>query len=231
MSEELLDLTKAEYAALKRAAAPSSDGILMFMANAALEKIAPSGGVTLKRAAKQPSCLSFYDGAVAQLTIHRPVKAPALVRVRVQTESPEVVIELKLDEWQSELIHQAAASARLSLKELLEFILLRQMEAFHPEDKCYTVCGNAQSEVSDALRTGEQFGTAIEAIAKFILESLSSPDLKTALHAQVSARTSLIREMAVRIGVSMADAQHHWCHAIVPALLERKSAPGAQAAA
>jgi hypothetical protein len=32
-------LSKAEYTALKRAADPSGDGILMFMANAALEKI------------------------------------------------------------------------------------------------------------------------------------------------------------------------------------------------
>ena len=39
VSEEVIDLSKAEYAALKRAAAPSGDGILMFMANAALEKI------------------------------------------------------------------------------------------------------------------------------------------------------------------------------------------------
>jgi len=38
VSEEIIDLSKAEYAALKRAAASSGDGILMFMANAALEK-------------------------------------------------------------------------------------------------------------------------------------------------------------------------------------------------
>src|ERR1017187_8018937 len=38
-SEDVIDLSKAECAALKRAAAPSGDGILMFMANAALEKI------------------------------------------------------------------------------------------------------------------------------------------------------------------------------------------------
>lgn len=38
VSEEIIDLSKAEYAALKRAAGPSSSGILMFMANAALEK-------------------------------------------------------------------------------------------------------------------------------------------------------------------------------------------------
>jgi hypothetical protein len=43
ISEEVIDLSKAEYAALKRAAAPIGDGILMFMANAALEKIGRLG--------------------------------------------------------------------------------------------------------------------------------------------------------------------------------------------
>ena len=38
MSEEIIDLSKSEYAALKRAAAPAGSGLLMFMANAALEK-------------------------------------------------------------------------------------------------------------------------------------------------------------------------------------------------
>jgi len=38
-SEEIIDLSKAEYAALKRAVAPSGSGILMFMANVALKKI------------------------------------------------------------------------------------------------------------------------------------------------------------------------------------------------
>ncbi len=37
-SKEAVDLSLAEYAALKRASARSGDGILMFMANAALEK-------------------------------------------------------------------------------------------------------------------------------------------------------------------------------------------------
>jgi len=42
-SEEIIDLSHAEYASLKRAAAPTGTGVLMFMANVALEKIgAPS---------------------------------------------------------------------------------------------------------------------------------------------------------------------------------------------
>lgn len=44
VSEEVIDLSKAEYAALKRAAAPSGAGILMFMANTALEKAGRPGG-------------------------------------------------------------------------------------------------------------------------------------------------------------------------------------------
>jgi uncharacterized protein (DUF1778 family) len=41
--QELVDLTRAEYAMLQRAAAPTGDGIIMFMVNAALEKMAPLG--------------------------------------------------------------------------------------------------------------------------------------------------------------------------------------------
>jgi hypothetical protein len=37
-AEESIDLSVVEYAALKRAAAPGGSGVLMFMANAALEK-------------------------------------------------------------------------------------------------------------------------------------------------------------------------------------------------
>ena len=73
----------AEYAALKHAAAPTGDGILMFMANAALEKVTQSGEVSLKRAAKQPSCLCFYDAGVGELAGEIPL---------VQHELPEAVI-------------------------------------------------------------------------------------------------------------------------------------------
>jgi hypothetical protein len=45
LSEEIVDLSKAEYAALNRAAAPSGSGVLMFMANAALEKAGWPGGI------------------------------------------------------------------------------------------------------------------------------------------------------------------------------------------
>jgi hypothetical protein len=38
LAEESIDLSVSEYAALKQAAAPGGSGVLMFMANAALEK-------------------------------------------------------------------------------------------------------------------------------------------------------------------------------------------------
>jgi hypothetical protein len=76
-------LSQEEYAAIERAAAPTGDGILMFMANAALEKVTQSGAVSLKRAAKQPSCLCFYDAGVGELTGEIPL---------VEHELPEVVI-------------------------------------------------------------------------------------------------------------------------------------------
>jgi hypothetical protein len=55
----------------------------MFMANAALEKVTQSGAVSLKRAAKQPSCLCFYDAGVGELAGEIPL---------VQHELSEVVI-------------------------------------------------------------------------------------------------------------------------------------------
>jgi hypothetical protein len=48
VSEEIIDLSKTEYAALKRAAAPAGSGILMFMANAALEKASGSTSTSIQ---------------------------------------------------------------------------------------------------------------------------------------------------------------------------------------
>jgi hypothetical protein len=73
VNEEGIDLSVAEYAALKRAAAPTGDGILMFMANAALEKVGQSGALPVKRGAKQPSCFCFYGGGVGELAGEIPL--------------------------------------------------------------------------------------------------------------------------------------------------------------
>jgi hypothetical protein len=58
IADELVDLTKAEYAALKQAAEPSGSGVLMFTANAALEKAHRLGAVVVGR---RHDCLCMYQ--------------------------------------------------------------------------------------------------------------------------------------------------------------------------
>jgi uncharacterized protein (DUF1778 family) len=108
VSEEGIDLSVAEYAALKHAAAPTGDGILMFMANAALEKVTQSGEVSLKRAAKQPSCLCFYPAGVGELIGEIPL---------VQHELSEVVIAayhqgITVDQFIADAIKEKLCASR-----------------------------------------------------------------------------------------------------------------------
>jgi hypothetical protein len=88
IAEEMVDLTKAEYAALKQAAAPSGSGVLMFMANAALEKAhrpgaAPLGGRT--------DCLCMYQcgeiaGEITLVGRHLPKAVIAALRQGVTVD-------------------------------------------------------------------------------------------------------------------------------------------------
>ena len=70
MSGEVIDLSKVEYAALKRAAAPSGSGILMFMANVALKKI---GAAPPNPGPEHPSCLCLYEAGVGELAGEIPL--------------------------------------------------------------------------------------------------------------------------------------------------------------
>jgi hypothetical protein len=158
-----------------------------------------------------------------------PLKTARSVAFRVQIEGPDEVLDLKLDHWQSEVMRRAAGRARISLEEMFHFIFFRQLESFCGEHESYTVHGDAQQEVSVALNNGEKYGCAIEASAELILESLDALKTNPALHAQVSAAIGIIHRMGARVAIDAADAKHHWYCAIVPALLERKTSPGAQA--
>lgn len=280
ISDGIVDLSQAEYAALKRTFI-DGPGILMFMANAALEKSAAwSGGPGHQPPTNSgsPSCLCFFDAGVGELageiplvgrelpsvavaayrqritvdqfiadaiksklgsspgkhatdeTGHR-ITASVPIKFRVRTQNPEDVIELKLDEDEAECMKRAAASARLSLKELFHFIFLRQMESFNSEDECYTVFRNAQPEVSSALERSKEHGIAVKSLARAILKRLEDSQQKSVLHDQIIAWGGLIFDMASYINRDLEDGIYHWkCH-VVPALLERKVAPGAQAAA
>ena len=66
LSEEIVDLSEAEYAALKRAAGPGGDGILMFMANAALERAGWPSSSNPSKGGLTAAC-QFPDGNVTNI--------------------------------------------------------------------------------------------------------------------------------------------------------------------
>src|ERR1039457_995406 len=66
LSEEIVDLSEAEYAALKRAAGPGGDGILMFMANAALERAVWPSSSNPSKGGLTAAC-QFPDGNVTNV--------------------------------------------------------------------------------------------------------------------------------------------------------------------
>jgi hypothetical protein len=70
VAEEVIDLSMAEYATLKRPAAPFGSGILMFLANLALTKI---GAAPPNPGTDHPSCLCFYDAGVGELAGEIPL--------------------------------------------------------------------------------------------------------------------------------------------------------------
>src|SRR5664280_2850164 len=120
----------------------------------------------------------------------RPIAAPQpktarAVAFRVQVEDPDEILDLNLDDWQSEIIRRAAGAAHISLKEMFHFIFFRQLESFCPANQTYTVCEDARREVGAVIDNGVKYGHAIEAAAEFILESLDALKSNSALHAQV----------------------------------------------
>jgi hypothetical protein len=160
----------------------------------------------------------------------QPKTAPkTALRFRVRIRDTGDVIDLNLDSEESECLARAATSTHLSREELLHFIFLRQMESFNSESECYTVCGNAQSEVSDALLKSQKHGNAIESLAEALLEQLELLESKSVSRDTLRAWCGLIFDLAGRINRDLHDGTYHWrCH-VVPALKERESAPGAQA--
>jgi hypothetical protein len=160
------------------------------------------------------------------------ITASVPVNLRIRTKDPEHLIELELDPEVSAQVKRAAATARLTLKELFEFILLRQLESFDfGAEHQYTVFGNAQEEVSSALDRSAKASVTIVSLAEAVLNRLKDSKLEFGLHNDLRAWTSLIFDKAGDIDIFLSDGSYHWWHHIVPALLERKAAPGAVAVA
>jgi hypothetical protein len=162
----------------------------------------------------------------------RPIAAPqpkTALRFRVRIRDAGDVIDLNLDSEESKCLARAATSTHLSREELLHFIFLRQMESFNSESDCYSVCGNAQPEVSNALLNSQKHSNAIESLAEAILNELEPSEPKSVSRDNLRAWGGLIFDLAGRINRDLHDGTYHWrCH-VVPALKERQFAPGAQA--
>jgi hypothetical protein len=215
LSENAFIFDAGEYAALKQAAAAAGSDVTMFIANAALEKAA---AMTSAAPQSQPS----------------QVRAGERVRrttFRVLIEDPDEVVEVRLDECQSEDLRRIAATSRLGLKALFDFIFFRQMESFIPVgEPCFRVWGDASRGIEDELRGSYCGISAVEAIAASIMSELRKREASATqddqkLNARLAAWTELINSISRDLRLSIAGATTIWETSIVPALLERIPEP------
>jgi hypothetical protein len=111
MSEELVDLTKAEYAALKNAA--GNGNVLMFMANAALEKINHPGGTEGKPQTPHdsPACLCIFDPAAGEVVSAIPLAGRELPGVVIAACRAGITVDQFIaDAIREKLIRELGAS-------------------------------------------------------------------------------------------------------------------------
>lgn len=223
LSEEIVDLSEAEYAALKRAAAPSGGGILMFMANLGLEKIGWIGGIRHRSATGSGSAACNHQRKT--------------LTFRSINDSWAELAHLNLDERQSCLLKRVAAATGLTWDELFAFVLDRQLEAFFPPDDPYifSVREDATREITINLRAAERATIALRAMAEEMMRRLEAFREKQPLPgrgflAELPGLFSLVERLSISADVSIADAGAHWHCSARPALLESHPTPGAQAA-
>jgi hypothetical protein len=108
LSKELVDLSKAEFAVLNQAAAKTGDGVLMFMANAALEKAHRPGAAPL---GARTDCLSMYEAG--QLAGEIPLVGRQLARVVIAAYGQGVTVDQFIADAISEKLG-AESSAEIS---------------------------------------------------------------------------------------------------------------------
>jgi hypothetical protein len=198
-SEEVIDLSQAEYAALKRTSAGSGSGILMFMANAALEK-ARSGNIP-----RNQKRLTF----------------------RFTSDSKAHLADLSLDERQSSLFKRAIAATGLTYDELLIFAMDRQLEAFFPsgDPDVFRAKDVATKEISSELEGAERLTAALRAVAEEMTGSLenfreSQPLTARGFLAELPGLFSVIKRLSISADVRISDALMHWNMSALPLLLE-----------
>jgi hypothetical protein len=94
-SEGIVNLSNAEFHALKRAAGDDGPGVLMFMANAALEKASPPGraGHQPTTNSGSPSRLCFFDAGVGELAGQIPLVGKELPSVVVAAYRQRITVD------------------------------------------------------------------------------------------------------------------------------------------
>jgi hypothetical protein len=117
VSDEIIDLSKAEYAALKRAGSAAGSGTLMFMAFAALDKVGSSGG------GGNQFCI--FDGAVGEVALEIPLAGAELGSVVIAACGKGITADQFIaDAIREKLGRQPVASSRRCAS-----IACRKMEA------------------------------------------------------------------------------------------------------
>jgi hypothetical protein len=111
-SEEIVDLTKAEYLALKQAAAPAGSGILMFIAKAALALIDHSSRKAhhTKAISGGASGLCLYDMEVGEVVVKTPLVERELHGVSVLVAA--LRLGITIDQFIADAIKEKLAACQ-----------------------------------------------------------------------------------------------------------------------
>ena len=284
MAGEIIHLSKAEYAELKRAAAATRDGVVMFMVRAGLEKARwPAGpGPQPTTNSRSPSCLCFFDAGVGELAGQIPLVGKELPSVvvaayrqrttvdqfiadaireklskpvgKAPSSSPAleegfcmpggIVLKIadchgnavgvtKVDDLDAERLQKAATASGLPLKDLLLFMILRQLEAFFPPgvEGLYRVSDNVVTEVSEGLSDAERNSDGLWALCCKLVEQVYAIDRhvhpadRPAAMSKLEAYCKVIKDLSGSVRVDVSDAHTHWRIGARPALLEQHVAP------
>ena len=161
-SEEIIHLSKDEYAELKRAAAPTRDGALMFMARAGLEKARWPGGSGHQPTTNSdcPSCLCLFDGGVGESAGEIPLVGKELPSVVIAAHRQRITVDQFIaDAIKEKLGEQPSAQISKPAQVQDRFDIYEQWELI--ADKALAVIQDLQDAYWDAINKKNAFETSI----------------------------------------------------------------------
>ena len=140
---------------------------------------------------------------------------------------------VNIDDRESGLLQKAAADSKLSLIDLVTFIIFRQMEAFYPPGvkEIWRVSDDAADEISSNLAGAERESDALWAVARALIErvgkvsDLACPADYCAAICELKGLSTTIETLSSGVRVKVSDARAHWRTSAYPALLEQHVAP------